>query len=57
MTDYKKIISQNIKLEGATAEEIYSQLSYPTDAAMGDYCLPCFKYAKLLRKNPAVIAT
>ena len=56
MTDYKKIISQNIKLEGATAEEIYSQISYPTDAAMGDYCLPCFRYAKLLRKNPAVIA-
>ncbi len=56
MTDYKKTIAQNIKIDGVSESEIYSLVCYPTDAAMGDYSLPCFKFAKVLRKSPVQIA-
>ena len=56
MTDYKKMIADNIVIDGAGADEIYSLLCYPVDAAMGDYSLPCFKFAKALRKAPVQIA-
>ena len=56
MTDYKKIIAQNIKIDGVGEDEIYSLICYPADAAMGDYSLPCFKFAKALRKSPVQIA-
>ena len=54
--DYKQIISDLINIEGTSKEEIYSLLSFPKDSSMGDYCLPCFKFAKTLRKSPIQIA-
>ena len=54
--DYKQIISDLINIEGTSKEEIYSLLSFPKDSSMGDYCLPCFKFAKILRKSPIQIA-
>ncbi|MBE5816960.1 MAG: arginine--tRNA ligase [Clostridiales bacterium] len=38
------------------AEEITSLLTCPPDDSMGDVAMPCFKFAKLLRKSPVVIA-
>ena len=54
--DYKKYISQKINAEGVSGEEIYSAIALPPNPEMGDYALPCFKFAKVLRKSPVLIA-
>lgn len=55
--DYKHYIAQKITVEGVSAQEIEETIAVPPDTSMGDYALPCFKFAKVLRKSPAVIAT
>jgi arginyl-tRNA synthetase len=37
-------------------DQIRSLLEVPPDTSFGDYALPCFTLAKILRKNPAEIA-
>ena len=54
--DYKKYIAEKIKVEGVSSEEIYESLALPPNMDMGDYALPCFKFAKVLRKSPVMIA-
>lgn len=54
--DYKQHIADNLKIEGAATDEIYSLLALPPSSEMGDYALPCFKFAKILRKSPVAIA-
>ena len=54
--DYKKYISEKINAEGVSGEEIYSAIALPPNPEMGDYALPCFKFAKVLRKSPVLIA-
>ncbi|MDE5897111.1 MAG: arginine--tRNA ligase, partial [Clostridia bacterium] len=36
--------------------ELAEAVAVPPDTAMGDYALPCFKFAKILRKSPVAIA-
>ena len=43
-------------IDGVSAEEIAESVAVPPDTAMGDYALPCFKFAKVLRKSPVAIA-
>ena len=54
--DYKKYIAEKIKVGGVSAEEIASSIALPPNSQMGDYALPCFRFAKVLRRSPAVIA-
>ncbi len=54
--DYKKYIAQRIKIEGVAEEEIYTNIVSPPNSEMGDYALPCFRFAKVLKKSPASIA-
>ena len=54
--DYKKHIAQKIASEGLSEEDIYAAIALPPNSEMGDYALPCFKFAKVLRKSPALIA-
>ncbi len=54
--DYKKYIAEKLQIEGVTSEEIYELLALPPNTEMGDYALPCFKFAKLMRKSPVMIA-
>ena len=54
--DYKRYIAQHIKAEGVSEDELSGLVTVPPDASMGDYALPCFKLAKVLRKSPALIA-
>lgn len=54
--DYKKHIAQKIKVDGVSEQEIYDMLALPPNTEMGDYALPCFKFAKVLRKSPVMIA-
>ncbi len=54
--DYKKYIAEKLKIEGLTTEEVYELIALPPNTEMGDYALPCFKLAKLMRKSPVMIA-
>lgn len=54
--DYKKYISEKIMVDGVSQDEIYETLALPPNTEMGDYALPCFKFAKVLRKSPVMIA-
>ena len=38
-------------------QKIQEVLETPPDSKMGDLAIPCFSFAKVLRKNPAVIAS
>ena len=54
--DYKKYIAHKIKVDGVSEEEVASAITLPPDFSMGDYALPCFRFAKVLRKSPVQIA-
>ncbi len=54
--DYKKYIAEKLNIEGVTTEEVYEMIALPPNLEMGDYALPCFKLAKLMRKSPVMIA-
>ena len=43
-------------MEGVSKDELYELIALPPNLEMGDYALPCFKFAKLLRKSPVMIA-
>ncbi len=54
--DYKKHIAKKLNIEGFMAEEIESFISLPPNSDLGDYALPCFRFAKAMRKSPMAIA-
>lgn len=54
--NYKNYISKKLNIEGVSPEEIESYIVLPPDTSMGDFALPCFKFAKILRKAPNMIA-
>ena len=54
--DYKKYIAEKIQVDGVPTAEIEGAIALPPNTEMGDYALPCFKFAKAMRKSPVVIA-
>ncbi|MBR2903185.1 MAG: arginine--tRNA ligase, partial [Clostridia bacterium] len=54
--DYKQYISEKLTVDGVSHAEIYESLALPPTTEMGDYALPCFKFAKVMRKSPVIIA-
>ena len=54
--NYKNYIANKINIEGVTAAEIESFIEVPPTPEVGDYALPCFRFAKILRKSPVQIA-
>ena len=54
--DYKKYIAEKLNIDGVTIDELYSLIILPPDTTLGDFALPCFKFAKTLRKAPQMIA-
>lgn len=53
----KKLCEQIEKVwDFLTAEQVEEILEIPPEENMGDFAFPCFSLAKILRKNPAVIA-
>ncbi len=54
--DYKKYIASKLNIADVTEEEIALLIVTPPDTSLGDYALPCFKFAKLMRKSPVMIA-
>lgn len=55
MFDFKKHIADNIKAD-IDKQLLYSAIINTADDSMGDYSLPCFKFAGMLRKSPVMIA-
>ena len=43
-------------LPETASEQLMTLLETPPEASMGDFALPCFYFAKTLRKNPKLIA-
>ena len=56
MTNRKQILAAALAFDGISEQEIAEMITIPTDASKGDYCLPCFRLAKVLRKSPVQIA-
>lgn len=56
--DFKKAIIDEImkNVEGMEVGDIESSIEIPPNFEMGDYALPCFKFAKVMRKSPNMIA-
>ena len=54
--DYRAYIAEKLSAEGVTKEEFKEAIVVPPDTSLGDYALPCFKFARTLRKPPAKIA-
>ena len=54
--DYKKLLADIVILQDVDSADIEPLITVPKDPAMGDYCLPCFKFAKEFKKSPVVLA-
>ena len=54
--DYRQYLAERIHVDGVSTDEVASLIAVPPDPAMGDYALPCFRFAKALRKSPVSIA-
>ncbi len=54
--DYKTHIAQKLKIDGVSTEEIAGFITATPSQDMGDYALPCFRFAKTMRKAPVIIA-
>ncbi len=53
----KKIAESIVELLGnGKVEEVADMLEIPPEESMGDFALPCFTFAKVLRKSPKIIA-
>ena len=51
-----ELIASLIHIDGISEEEILSLLTQPKDLGYADVALPCFRFAKALRKSPVDIA-
>ncbi|MDR3263512.1 MAG: arginine--tRNA ligase [Clostridiales bacterium] len=54
--DYIKEIAEFIKIDGVEQGEIIAAVVPAAESAFGDYSLPCFKFSKVLKKSPNLIA-
>jgi len=54
--NFKQCLAALIDFPGKDEREIENLLMEIEDPKMGDFALPCFKFAKELRKSPVVIA-
>ena len=54
--DYKKYIAEKLDIEGLDKTELYGFIETPPNNDMGDFALPCFKLAKIMRRPPVKIA-
>ena len=54
--DFKKLLADTVILQYVDSEEVEAQMTRPKDPSMGDWCLPCFKFAGRFGKSPAQLA-
>ncbi len=53
---HKLLIAKLIEINDIDTQQIYNSILVPPDKKLGDYALPCFPFAKLLKKSPVIIA-
>ena len=58
MINYKQKIAEILQphMGEMTVEDVLDLIETPQDSKMGDYALPCFKLARVMRKAPPMIA-
>lgn len=54
--DFKKLLADIVILQYVEPSEVEALMTRPKDASMGDWCLPCFKFASRFGKSPAELA-
>ena len=54
--NHNELIASLIHIDGISEEEILSLLTQPKDLAYADVALPCFRFAKAMKKSPVDIA-
>ena len=55
--DFKNQIAYMLSpLTGMDAEAVFQFIEIPQDRKLGDFALPCFRFAKTMRKAPPIIA-
>lgn len=55
--DYKKLIAEKVKeIVSMDLETLERLIEIPPKPEMGDFALPCFQFAKIMRKAPNMIA-
>ena len=54
--NYKHYIASKLNIEGMDTDAVASCIEVPPNNDLGDFALPCFKFAKVLRKSPVMIA-
>lgn len=55
--DFKSAIIKKITFKKVSKKVLSELITLPSDKSMGDFCLPCFSLAKILKKSPQEIAT
>lgn len=58
MIDYKLKVAELFcdLVDDVTMEDIYGMVEIPPNSQMGDFAVPCFRFAKALRKSPNMIS-
>ena len=54
--NYKQYIAKKINIEGVSTDQVEGFIEVPPSTEVGDYALPCFRFAKILRASPVAIA-
>ena len=54
--DCKQYIAEKLNLQGFDVSTVAGYIETPPDTTLGDYALPCFFLAKVLRNSPVKIA-
>ncbi len=56
LAQVKQAIAKLLNIDGVDSVEATQYVVVPQDTTLGDYALPCFRFAKALRKSPVMIA-
>ena len=58
MIDYKIKVAELFSglVNDVTMEDIYGMVEIPPNSQLGDFAVPCFRFAKTMRKSPNMIA-
>lgn len=55
LTSLKALTAKDQEID-LSASDLFKMLEKPPESKMGDYALPCFRFAKMLKKKPQEIA-
>ncbi len=53
---FEKQLAEALAVNGLSAQDVEGALEVPKETKLGDICLPCFKFSRMLKKAPNAIA-